>query len=92
MKPILIAALLAFPSYGIVESVREVELAAASPFGGVVEQVFKPHTGDELRVRLEDGSAVTVLYGGMNLFVPGQRVLVVPERSGLTVVLSQPAT
>lgn len=81
LKSIVIAALLA--ATGIVESVREVPLPEdPAGFPGAFEHAFKPRTGDELLVRLDDGRAITVVQTGMQIFQPGQRVLVVPERKG----------
>ena len=86
MKSIVMAALLAFPTYGIVETVREVPLAEVPPrFAGVFEHAVKPQTGDELTVRLDDGRALSVVQTGMRVFEPGQRVRVVPERQGARV-------
>jgi hypothetical protein len=98
MKPIFIAALFAATAssagyanpytsdYGIVESVREVQLIDEPPgFPGVSEHAFKPRTGDELLVTLDDGRAITVVQAGMRIFQPGQRVLVVPGRKGARV-------
>lgn len=86
MKSIAIVALLAFPSYGIVEGVREVTLADPHPgLVGVFEHAYKPPTGDELTVRLDDGRAISVVQTGMRAFEPGQRVRVVPERQGARV-------
>jgi hypothetical protein len=33
-------------------------------------------------VRLDDGRVVTLVPGAMQLFQPGERVLVIPEREG----------
>ena len=98
MKPIFIAALLAAAAtgtgyanpyastYGIVESVREVQLIDEPPGSpGVFEHSFRPRTGDELLVRLDDGRAITVVQTGMQVFKPGQRVFVVPDRKGARV-------
>ena len=98
MKPIFIAALLTAAAsstgyanpyasaYGIVESVREVQLIDEPPgFPGVFEHSFKPRTGDELLVRLDDGRAITVVQTGMQVFEPGQRVFVIPDRKGARV-------
>ena len=84
MKTIVIAALLA--ASGIVESVREVQLAEdPARFPGVFEESYQPRTADELRVRLDDGRAITVVPGAMQLFRPGERVLLVPERKGVRI-------
>ena len=86
MESIVIAALLAFPTFGIVESVRETQLADQPPaFPGVFEHAAKPRTGDELLVRLDDGRAISVVQTGMRSFQPGQRVLVIPERESARV-------
>jgi hypothetical protein len=98
MKPIFIAALLAAaasstgyanPSasaYGIVESVREVQLIDEPPESpGVFEHSYRPRTGDELLVRLDDGRAISVVQTGMQVFEPGQRVFVIPDRKGTRV-------
>ena len=86
MKSIVITALLAFPAFGIVESVRETQLAEAPHgFTGVFELAARPRSGDELLVRLDDGRAITLVQTGMRAFQPGQRVLVVPDRQGARV-------
>ena len=86
MKSIMITALLAFPSYGFVESVREVQLAEPPPaFVGVFALAARPPSGDELLVRLDDGQAISVVQTGMQLFQPGQRVRVAPESTGVRV-------
>ena len=98
MKPIFITALLAAaPSstghanpyasaYGIVESVREVQLIDEPPgLPGVFEHFFRPRTGDELLVRLDDERAIIIVQTGMQIFEPGQRVFVVPDRKGARV-------
>jgi hypothetical protein len=83
MKPIIIAALLAGAAGGTVEGVREVPLADDLPgFAGVFEESYQPRTADEVRVRLDDGRVVTLVPGAMQLFQPGERVLVIPEREG----------
>jgi hypothetical protein len=98
VKPIVIAALLAATAsstgyanpyasaYGIVESVREVQLVDEPPgFPGVFEHAARPRTGDELLVTLDDGRAITIVQTGMQIFEPGQRVRVVPDRKGARV-------
>jgi len=98
MRTIILAALLAAaasstgyaapePSArGIVESVSEVQLAAGPPgFPGPFEHALKPPTGDELLVRLDDGRAITVVQSAMQIFAPGQRVLVIPERESVRI-------
>ena len=79
LRSVVISALLAFPAYGIVESVREVPLA--DPFGlpGVFELAFKPPTADEVLVRLDDGQAIEVVHSGMAIFEAGQRVQLAPD-------------
>ena len=77
--------MLAFPSYGIVESVREVPLAEPFRFAGVFELAFKPATADEVLVRLDDGHVIAVEHTGTRVFQPGQRVLVIPDRNGARV-------
>lgn len=70
---------------GIVESVREVQLAGAFGFPGVFEHAFKPPTADELFVRLDDGQAISVVHTGMQIFETGQRVQVVPDPAGVRI-------
>ena len=82
IRSVVIATLLAFPSYGIVESVREVQLADPFGFPGVFELAFKPPTADEVLVRLDDGQAIRVVPTGMQIFEAGQRVHVVPDPRG----------
>ena len=36
-------------------------------------------------MRLDDGRAITVVPGAMQLFRPGERVLLVPERKGVRI-------
>jgi hypothetical protein len=67
---------------GIVESVREVELAEPFGFAGVRELSSKPSTADELVVRLDDGQVIKVVNTGMQLFEAGQRVQVVADWRG----------
>jgi outer membrane lipoprotein SlyB len=69
-------------AFGVVESVREVELRDER-LPGVRECRARPETADELVVRLEDGRAVTVLQNTMQRLAPGERVLVLPWREGL---------
>ena len=60
---------------GVVECVREVPLAASpADFINVFEHSLNAETGEELVVRLDDGSAVTVRLDGMQRFRPGERV------------------
>ena len=73
------------PARGIVESVREVQLADPFAFPGVFEHAFKPPTADELLVRLDDGRAITVVHTGMRIFEAGQRVHVVPDPKGVRI-------
>jgi outer membrane lipoprotein SlyB len=72
--------------YGIVETVRAVELdQRPAGLAGVFEHAIRPEAGDELVVRLDDGRAITVVQDGMQRFEPGQRVRVVPGRRGARV-------
>ncbi|HWM42647.1 MAG TPA: hypothetical protein VNP36_09445 [Burkholderiales bacterium] len=90
IRSVVITALLALPAYGIVESVREVQLA--DPFGlpGVFELAFKPPTADEVLVRLDDGQAIRVVPTGTQIFEAGQRVQVVPDSSGARIKPADP--
>jgi outer membrane lipoprotein SlyB len=73
-------------AYGIVESVREVQLGQRPVWlAGVLEHSIRPETGDELVVRLDNGRAITVVQDGMQRFEPGQRVRVLPGRRGARV-------
>lgn len=97
IRSIVIAALLAAtgsgigyaspfpPARGVVESVREVQLADPFGFPGVFELAFKPQTADELLVRLDDGQAISVVHTGMRIFEAGQRVQVVPGPEGVRI-------
>jgi outer membrane lipoprotein SlyB len=96
LRSALIAALLAgtalgighagpSPACGIVESVREVELAGSFGIAGVVELAYQPFTADELVVRLDDGQLIRVVSTGMQLFEAGQRVQVVADWRGTRV-------
>jgi hypothetical protein len=67
---------------GIVESVREVQLAEPLGFPGVFELAIKPPTADELLVRLDDGKVMTIVHTGTPMFQAGQRVRVVPDPRG----------
>jgi hypothetical protein len=69
-------------SRGIVESVREVQLAEPSGFAGVFELALKPSTADELLVRLDDGQLIRVLHTGTRIFEAGERVHVVADPQG----------
>ena len=64
---------------GIVESAREVPVAR-DPHGfdpGVLEHKMRPDTVEELVVRLDGGSLITVRHGDdMQRLQPGQRVRV----------------
>jgi outer membrane lipoprotein SlyB len=63
---------------GTVESVREVQIgAAAAGPTEVFEHAVRPDTSDELVVRLKDGRAVSVVPDPMQLFRPGQHVVVI---------------
>lgn len=69
---------LAFPSYGIVDSVREVRLTEElSGVAGMFEHACRPPSADELLVTLDDGRAITVVQTVPQIFAPGQRVRVV---------------
>ena len=70
---------------GIVESVREVQLAEPFGFQGVFELALKPPTADELLVRLDDGQVITIVHRGMRSFEAGQRVQLVSDSSGTRV-------
>lgn len=70
---------------GIVESVREVQLAEPFGFQGVFELALKPRTADELLVRLDDGQVITVVHTGSRMFEAGQHVRVVPDPRGTRV-------
>lgn len=72
-------------SRGIVESVRDVQLAEPFGFPGVLELAFKPSTADELLVRLDDGQVIRVVHTGMRIFEAGQRVHVVADPHGTRV-------
>ncbi len=72
-------------AHGIVESVREVELAGTSAFPGIFELTFKLSTADELLVRLDDGQVIRVVHTGMRIFEPGQCVQVVADPQGTRV-------
>jgi hypothetical protein len=80
IRSVVFAALL-----GIVESVREVQLADPSGFPGVFEHALKPPTADGVLVRLDDGRAIRVVHTGIRLFEAGQRVHVVPDSKGVRV-------
>ena len=93
IRSVVIAALLAVagsgigyadpaPARGIVESVREVQLADPVGFHGAFEHAFKAPTADELLVRLDDGQAISVVHTGLRIFEAGQRVHVLPDPSG----------
>jgi len=65
---------------GMVESVREVPLARHS-FEEAIEHSINPEHAEQLVVRLDDGSAVTLLEGAAQRFAPGQRVRIVAGRA-----------
>jgi hypothetical protein len=66
---------------GVVESVRHVRLAAdPAELVNVFEHSLNAETGEELVVRLDDGSAVTVRLDGVLRFSPGERVRVLGRR------------
>jgi outer membrane lipoprotein SlyB len=70
-------------AYGTVESVREVPLRRElSELTEVFELSMRPETGEELVVRLDDGRTISVVHDGLQRFVEGQRVRVVPQRGG----------
>jgi outer membrane lipoprotein SlyB len=89
IRPVVIAALLAATgsgighadpgaaARGIVESVREVQLADSVGFPGVFEHAFK--------VRLDDGRAIEVVHTGTRTFEAGERVQVVPDPKGVRI-------
>ena len=90
MKTTLVAAILAAGtlapiassyadevSYGIVECVREMRLRDPAGLADALEHSVKPETGEELIVRLNDGRSVSIVQDGMQVFEPGQRVVVI---------------
>jgi outer membrane lipoprotein SlyB len=97
IRPVVIAALLAATgsgighadpgaaARGIVESVREVQLADSVGFPGVFEHAFKLPTADEVLVRLDDGRAIEVVHTGTRTFEAGERVQVVPDPKGVRI-------
>ena len=71
---------------GIVESVREVQLAEPPVFlSDVFELAFRQSTADEVLVRLDDGQVIRVVHTGMKTFEPGQCVQVVADPQGTRV-------
>lgn len=71
-------------AYGIIESVREVQLDG--PYKGMFnafEHAMKPAALDELLIRLDDGRAVILLQEEMQRFEPGQPVRLLSETSGM---------
>jgi hypothetical protein len=70
---------------GIVESVREVQLAERFAYPGVFELALKPPTADELLVRLDDGQVITIVHTGTRMFEAGQRVRLFPDPRGTRV-------
>ena len=78
MSSIVVAALLAVT--GIVESVRQVPMP--EPLA-IFEQSYRPRTVDEVVVRLDDGRAIHIRPRETQIFEPGERVLVVPDRTGV---------
>jgi hypothetical protein len=85
LRSVFITALLANTALGIVESVREVELAEPFGFAGVLELAYKPSAADEVVVRLDDGQVIRVVHTGLQLFEAGQRVQVVADHRGTRV-------
>lgn len=76
-------------AYGIVESVREARLREGpAALEGVFEHPVKPDTADEIRVRIDDGRAITVVQDSLRQLAPGQRVVVIPSRRGARVEAS----
>ena len=66
------------PSYGVVESVREVQLTEdLLGEAGAFEHAYKAPSADELLVTLQDGRAITIVHTSTQIFAPGQRVRVV---------------
>jgi hypothetical protein len=68
-------------AHGIVESVREVSRAQDDLF----EHALKPHTAQELLVRIDDGRAVLLQPQEMRAFHAGQRVRVISSTTGTRV-------
>ncbi len=69
---------------GVVERVSVVRLAQDSASGpGELEHAYKPRTGAELVVRLDDGRAIRIRPRETKIFAPGERVLVVPDPTGV---------
>jgi len=64
-------------SYGVIESIGEAPLAE-SPF----EHPVRPEIAEEVRVRLDDGGALTVVQDAPLRLAAGQRVVVIRERRG----------
>jgi hypothetical protein len=96
IRSVVIAALLAAtgsgigyadpgPARGIVESVREIELADSFGLPGVFEHALKLPTADEVLVRLDDGRAIEVVHTGTRTFEAGQHVHVVPDPKGVRI-------
>jgi outer membrane lipoprotein SlyB len=65
---------------GMVESVREVPLEGHA-FEEAIEHSINPRVAEQLVIRLDDGSAVTLLEGAVQRFAPGQRVRIVAGRA-----------
>jgi len=63
-------------AYGVVESIGE-----APPSANSFEHAVKPE-GDEILVRLEDGSTLTVVQDAPLRLAAGERVVVIRERHG----------
>lgn len=64
---------------GMVEAVREVPLDTFG-FEEAIEHSINPRIAEQLVIRLDDGSAVTLLEGAVQRFAPGQRVRVIAGR------------
>jgi long-subunit fatty acid transport protein len=75
------------PAYGIVESVREVQLGSEFPagFADVFEHAVKPKSADQLLIRLDDGRALRVMENQMQRLEAGQRVRIESDTSGTRV-------
>jgi hypothetical protein len=69
-----------FSELGIVESVRQVPIAA--PLQDVFEHAVKPETAHELVIRIDDGRAVVLRQDETRRFSPGQRVRLVSSTGG----------
>jgi len=65
---------------GVVESVREVELRDPTGIAAALEHTINAETGEELRVRLDNGTVLTVVQDVARRFQPGERVRVTGGR------------